>query len=367
MHELIAIALPGGVGFIEALQRAWDEGDAVLPIDLRLPGQAVNRLLAALGPACLVDEHGSRRLPPGGARPVADGDALVMATSGTTGEPKGVVHTHDSIAASAAATSVHLGIDGERHHWLACLPLAHIGGLSVVFRARWAGTGLTVLDGFDPGQALACGATHVSLVPTALQRLGERANEFECIVLGGSAPPQVRAANVVTTYGLTETGSGIVYDGWPLPGVEVREEQGELQVRGPMLLRAYRDGVDPRTADGWLPTGDGGSVDRDGFVRVFGRNDDLIITGAQKVWPDPVERILAQMDGIAEVAVVGRAHPEWGQQVTAVVVAAGVVPTLAAMRSAVKAELAPYCAPGAVEVVDALPRTALGKVRRSAL
>ncbi len=367
MHDLIAIALPGGDRFVEEVRRAWADGDAVLPVDRRLPEQAVARLLAGLGPAWIVEGNGRRRLDPADARPLQDGDALVMATSGTTGEPKGVVHTHASIAASAAATSAHLGIDPDRHHWLACLPLAHIGGLSVVLRALWAGTGLTVVDGFDVETALASTATHLSLVPTALQRLGDRADRFERIVLGGSAPPQQLAANVVTTYGLTETGSGIVYDGWPLPGVEVREQHGELQVRGAMLLRAYRDGVDPRNADGWFATGDGGSVDADGFVRVYGRTDDLIITGAQKVWPDPVERIVARLDGVAEVAVVGRAHPEWGRQVTAVIVPNGRPPTLQAVRDAVKAELAPYCAPGAIELVDALPRTALGKVRRAAL
>ena len=368
MHELIALALPGGPAFVEALRRAWDDGDAILPVDRRLPDAAVRRLLDSLGPSWLVDPSGRHRLDRRTARPVEPGDALVMATSGTTGEPKGVVHTHDGIAASAAATSAHLGIDAARHHWLACLPLAHIGGLSVVMRALWAGTALTVTDGFDPGTALGSGATHVSLVPTALHRLGPQATRFERIVLGGSAPPEQLPANVSCTYGLTETGSGVVYDGWALPGVEVREVDGELQLRGPMLLRAYRNGHDPRTPDGWLPTGDGGRVDpASGFVEVFGRRDDLIITGAQKVWPDPVEAILVALDGVAEVAVVGRPDPEWGQVVTAVIVPDGPVPPLEALRDAVKAQLAPYCAPRAVEIVDALPRTALGKLRRSAV
>lgn len=296
----------------------------------------------------------------------ADQVAELQFTSGTTGEPKGVVHTHDGVAASARATSEHLGIDPAAHHWLACLPLAHIGGLSVICRALWAGTGLTVIDGFDPKAALDSEATHVSLVPTALQRLGAAADRFERIVLGGSAPPEALAPNVSCTYGLTETGSGVVYDGWPLPGVELIERDGELLIRGPMLLRAYRNGTDPRTSDGWLPTGDAGAVDPvSGFVQVFGRRDDLIITGAQKVWPDPVEKILAGMEGVGEVAVVGRPHPEWGQQVTAVVVAQGTPPSLQAMRDAVKAELAAYHAPGAVEFVDVLPRTALGKIRRA--
>ncbi|MGD9754618.1 MAG: class I adenylate-forming enzyme family protein [Acidimicrobiia bacterium] len=384
MRELVAVDLPGGPAFVDALRRAWDDGDAVLPLDRRLPPAAKRRLVASLAPSVVIDETGSQRIgaDPAGVQgvqwvqglPTEEGDALVLATSGTTGQPKGVVLTHDAVAASARATSVHLGIDPARHHWLACLPLAHVGGLSVVCRALWAGTRLTVTDGFDVEEALASGATHVSLVPTALVRLGERAAAFERIVLGGSAPPAQRPANVVCTYGLTETGSGVVYDGWPLPGVEVREVDGELQLRGPMLLRGYRDGTDPKTADGWLPTGDGGRVDPStGFVEVFGRRGDLIITGGQNVWPDPVERLVATVPGVAEVAVVGRPDPEWGHVVTAVVVptsgdgdGAG-PPSLEAIREAVKAELPAYCAPRAVEYVSELPRTALGKVQRAAL
>lgn len=373
VRELVALDLPGGPSFVDALRRAWDEGDAVLPIDRRLPLAARRRYVAALAPSRVVDESGSQRIDvdsPG--VPVEPGDALVLATSGTTGDPKGVVLTHDAVAASARATSRHLGIDPARHHWLACLPLAHIGGLSVVCRALWAGTALTVTDGFDVDTALASGASHVSLVPTALLRLGDRAAAFERIVLGGSAPPADLPANVVCTYGLTETGSGVVYDGWPLPTVEVRAIDDELHLRGPMLLRAYRDGTDPKTEDGWLPTGDGGRVDpASGFVEVYGRRGDLIITGGQNVWPDPVERLVAGLAGVAEVAVIGRPDPEWGQVVTAAIVPstdpALPPPSLEAVRDAVKAELPAYCAPRAIELVEGLPRTALGKVRRALL
>ncbi|MCC6436724.1 MAG: AMP-binding protein [Acidimicrobiales bacterium] len=373
MRELVALDLPGGPAFVDALRRAWDDGDAVLPLDRRLPLAARRRLVAALAPSVVVDGSGPQRIGADSAGvPVENGDALVLATSGTTGDPKGVVLTQDAVAAAARATSQHLGIDPARHHWLACLPLAHIGGLSVVCRALWAGTALTVTDGFDVESALASGASHVSLVTTALVRLGERAAAFERIVLGGSAPPTRRAATVVCTYGMTETGSGVVYDGWALPTVEVREVDGELQLRGPMLLRAYRDGTDPRTADGWLPTGDGGRVDTaTGFVEVYGRRGDLIITGGQNVWPDQVERLLDKLPGVAEVAVVGRPDPEWGQVVTAVIVpaadAAVPPPSLDAVRDAVKAELPAYCAPRAVELAEDLPRTTLGKVRRALL
>jgi O-succinylbenzoic acid--CoA ligase len=159
----------------------------------------------------------------------------------------------------------------------------------------------------------------------------------------------------------------VVYDRRPLEGVDVRAVDGELHVRGPMLLRAYRDGVDPKDSGGWFATGDAGRVETGGLVRVDGRIGDMIITGGENVWPDAVERVLRRMPGIAEVAVAGRADPEWGARVVAWIVAAGTPPTLDEVRGAVKAELPAYTAPKELVLVEELPRTALGKVRRGAL
>jgi O-succinylbenzoic acid--CoA ligase len=132
-----------------------------------------------------------------------------------------------------------------------------------------------------------------------------------------------------------------------------------------MLLRAYRDGSDPRTTDGWLPTGDVGTFEH-GVLSVDGRRGDLIITGGENVWPVAVERALADHPRVAEVAVVGRPDPEWGQLVVAVVVPKDPTapPALDELRDHAKGRLPAYAAPRALEVRDALPRTALGKVRR---
>jgi O-succinylbenzoic acid--CoA ligase len=339
-----------GERFVAELQRAWAAGDAVLPLDPRLPGPAREAVLAAARPEA----------------PVAPGDALVVATSGTDGAPKAVVLTHDAVAASAEATSARLGI-GRDDRWLACLPLAHVGGLSVVTRALHTGTALVVHEAFDAAavdRAAADGCSRTSLVPTTLARIDPAA--WRTILVGGQAAPPDRPANVVATYGLTETGSGIAYDGRPLDGVDVRiAADGEVQLRGPMLLRAYRDGTDPRTADGWLPTGDIGTFD-DGVLSVAGRRGDLIITGGENVWPVAVERALADHPSVAEVAVVGRPDAAWGQQVVAVVVPADPArpPTLDALRTHAKQRLPAYAAPRALELRPSLPRTSLGKVRR---
>lgn len=370
MPELVALCGPAGPEWVERLVAEWERGNAVLPVDPRLPPPAAERVLTAMAPTSVVDPSG-RRTSRAHGREVEAGDALVVATSGTTGEPKGVVLTMAAVEASARATSARLGVDPTRHRWLACLPLAHVGGLSVVTRALVTDTPVEVHDGFDPVAAVAAarrGATHVSLVATALQRLDP--SVFHTIVLGGAAPPADRPANCVTTYGMTETGSGVVYDGVPLDGVEVRTRDSELLVRGPMLLRAYRDGTVPLDADGWLATGDLGEVDpTTGRVTVHGRAGDLIISGGENVWPTPVEQVVGRLPSVHEVAVVGRPDAEWGHRVVALVVPAdpAAPPTLDEVRAAVRAELPAYCAPRELELVGSLPRTALGKVIRAEL
>ena len=374
MPELVAIDLPGGADFVTALQRAWDAGDAVLPVDQRMPPSGKEALYGALGPSQVVAADGAggterRRLP--GGWPVEPGDALVMATSGTTGTPKGVVLTRCAVEASARATSSRLAVDPARHRWLACLPLNHVGGLSVVTRSLLTSTPVDVLPGFDAVtvRSLAGPDVLVSLVSTALLRTP--ADLFHTVVLGGSAPPSGLPDNVVTTYGLTETGSGVVYDGVPLDGVQVHvdEATGEIDLKGPMLLRAYRDGTVPLDANGWFRTGDVGSIDADGRLRVVGRLTDMIISGGENIWPGPVEEAIRAHPSVAEVAVAGRPDPEWGQRVVAWVVPSdpSSPPKLSELRDLVGERLARYAAPRQLVLTDALPRTSIGKVRREAL
>lgn len=367
--ELVAAVLAGRPG-VDLLLTCWDRGDAVMPVDPRLPPPAVERLLGAMRPHRFIDGSGAVQTLPD-PLPVEDGDALVMVTSGSTGDPKGVVHTHRSVEASARATTEALGVDRHRDRWLCCLPLAHVAGLSVVLRARWASVPCEVIRTFDAAEVMAAarerGATLTTLVPTALARIDPSA--FRRIVVGGAAPPATLPPNAVVSYGMTETGSAVAYDGRPLPGVEIRIVNGEIQLRGPMLLRTYRDGHDPRTPDGWFPTDDAGAWDGDGRLVVHGRRGDLIISGGENVWPAEVERVLGEHPGVSEVAVQGRPDPEWGQRVVAIVVPAdpSEPPRLEELRAAVKEQLPAYAAPRELELVPSLPRSPLGKVLRSRL
>ena len=238
----------------------------------------------------------------------------------------------------------------------------------MITRALVTGTPLIAVPRFTPEACVdgaRAGATLVSLVATALARID--ASLFRTIVLGGSRPPADLPGNVVTTYGMTETGSGVVYDGVPLEGVEVDVRNGVVFLRGPMLLRGWRDGSAALDSDGWLRTGDLGGW-REGRLHVAGREGDLIVTGGEKVWPGVVEDAIADMEGVSDVCVAGVPDPEWGHAVHAwIVAAAGHEPGLAEVRAHVKDSLPPWCAPRRVHLVEEIPRTPLGKPRRGLL
>ncbi|MDH4277177.1 MAG: fatty acid--CoA ligase family protein, partial [Acidimicrobiia bacterium] len=336
-------------------------------------------VLVRLGADGSVDR---RRLADGS--PVAEGDALVIATSGTSGTPKAVIHTHTSIEASARATSAALAVDPGSDRWLACLPLAHIGGLSVVLRALVTDTPVTVHPTFDATAVIEAattgGVTLVSLVTRALNQVP--AELFRAVLIGGAAPPGDLPSNVIPTYGMTETGSGVIYGRRILDGCEIMlaDDRGDridrpgatgaIHVRGPMLFRGYRNGPSPFVDGGWFPTGDLGRWRADGSLEVEGRAADVIVSGGEKVWPGPIEALLAERHDVAEAAIVGRPDPEWGHRVVAIVVPTDPAspPTLDDLRGEVTDRLPAWCAPKELVVrTEPLPRTALGKLRRRAL
>lgn len=282
MKELICLDMPAGPEFVDHINRAWDSGDAIFPLDQRFPDALRQRILASIAPTIIVSSTGERIKIKG--KPVESGDAVVVATSGTTGEPRGVVLTHNAVRASADATNNRIGVR-DSDQWLACLPLSHVGGLSVVLRSIISGSAVTIAPSFSDQvyqESAKQGCTLVSLVATAFQRVD--ASLYRKIILGGSSMPADLPDNVITTYGLTETGSGVVYDGRPLDGVEIRVVTDEIQLRCAMMLRQYRDGNSPLTPDGWLSTGDLGSFEN-GLLHVNGRKTDLIVTGVKTFGP----------------------------------------------------------------------------------
>jgi O-succinylbenzoic acid--CoA ligase len=371
MARLIALDMPASQTFVDLVQRAWSNGDAVLPIDQRLPLAGKKMLIDTMAPSEIIDASFTASSLPNG-RPVQDGDALVIASSGSTGSPKGIIHTHSSILAGAQASASRLQLSAS-DHWLVCIPVSHVGGFSVVARALHTGAALTLHPAFDAAaveQAVKNGITHTSLVATALSRIDT--SLLRTILLGGSSAPDNLPSNVITTYGMTETGGGVVYDGQPLDSVEIKILDGEIYLRCPMLMRAYRDDQSISIKDGWYATGDIGEILDDGKLSVYGRQTDLIITGGENVWPSVVENSLASHPIVDQVFVRGMPDTTWGQRVVAYVVLndsnkTSEVKLLSDLREHVKQTFPAFYAPQQIVVLAEIPRTSLGKVDVQAL
>jgi o-succinylbenzoate---CoA ligase len=358
---------PETVGELDAALRAMFAGDeAVAPLR---PGQAI---------------------PPEDPGP----GQVVLATSGSTGACKWVQLGAAALAASAAASHTRLGGAGR---WLLALPTQHVAGLQVLVRAALAGERPSILDlsgGFHPAAFNAAAQQltsesercYTALVPTQLARLldtdpGPLAR-FDAVLLGGAATPepllaraQAAGVRVVTTYGMTETAGGCVYDGWPLEGMRVRVDGTSgsvIELAGPMLASGYLDAPgDTARAfrDGWFRTWDLGRLDSQGRLQVLGRADDVIVTGGRKVVPAEVEAVLIGLPGVAAACVVGVPDPEWGERVTAVVIPTdpGHPPDPGALRLAVRDLLSGAQVPKEVILFDTLPLRGIGKADRSAV
>jgi o-succinylbenzoate---CoA ligase len=366
VNRLVALDMPTSVDFANHVRNAWDSGDAVFPVDQRLPQSAKQSLIEQFKPSVVIDETGnSVELP--NSEPTAHNDALVIATSGSTGTPKGVVHTHESIRALLTMSQLRLQTDSSTH-WLLCLPVSHVAGFSILARSILLGNPISILAKFDEAEvmnAVRAGATHVSLVPTALQRTDP--SVFSTILLGGASAPPNLPNNVVTTYGMTETFGGIAYSGVPLDGVEVRIINESIELKSPSLFRTYRGQDVERPTGDWYETGDSGAFSNN-QIRVFGRKDDMIITGGENVWPHAVEKVVATFPGVEQVVILGIDDEQWGQRVVAWIVSSSdVAPTLDNIREHVKTQLPSFCAPTELRVVKEIPMTSLGKVDHQAL
>ncbi len=370
--------MPSGDAIAGLLPRLADglagNGPAWLPVPADDPLETA-RLRDALGPDSPIDPD----------------IALVVATSGTTGTPKGAQLTGAALLAGAHATHHRLGGPGS---WLLPLAAHHIAGMQVLVRSIVAGTEPVILDvsaGFDPlllpaavDRMSGAQRRYTSLVPTQLVKALDAPDavaalrEFDAILLGGAATPvplfdRATAAGLrlIRTYGMSETCGGCVYDGVPLDGVDLRLDpaDGRILLGGAVLAKGYRNAPGhPAFAEpGWLRTDDAGILDG-GVLTVVGRLDEAITTGGLTVVPQVVETAMSRLPEVRECAVFALPDAKLGQRVVAaVVLSPGSELDLAGLRAGLAATLPATAAPRALFVVDALPLRGPGKVDRRAL
>lgn len=418
--DRVAIALPAGIAFAQAFHACLALGAVAVPVDLRLG--AAERALVCDGAAVVIEDDAlngrlNGRLPPGphgggalGETHDLDAVAAVIHTSGTTSAPRPIELTYGNFLWSALGSAVALGLD-PAERWLCALPVSHVGGLSILLRSAIYTTTAVVHERFDTDRVLHELREHditlVSLVATTLARLldaglrrpttpsGRGAPLRHALTGGGPVPDALiaRAAAagvpVSTTYGLTEACSQVTTGGPPLFCTRVRidgaamrtggalgvsagvsagagpsaDYEGEILVAGPTIARASL------APDGWLHTGDLGSLDEHGHLRVTGRIADTIVSGGENVAPAEVEAVLESHPSIAEAAVLGRVDPEWGEAVSAIVVVRpGADVAAETLREHCSARLARYKVPKRIEFTEApLPRTRSGKLLRREL
>ncbi len=398
----VAIALPGGLAFAQALHACLLIGAVAVPVDVRLsPGE---RARVADGAAVLVEEP-LGEAPAPAAVPTTwvhdlDATAVVIHTSGTSASPRPIELTYGNLLWSALGSAVALGLDPE-DRWLCALPLAHVGGLSILLRSSIYATTAIVHERFELDRvAHALGAqraTLVSLVATTLARLLdaglERPPALRCALTGGGPVPAALLARardagvpVGLTYGLTESCSqatttpvaAIAGDGGvpasagpPLFCTRVRiagappaqPGAGEILLAGPTVAAAAL------APDGWLHTGDIGELDERGWLLVSGRESDTIVSGGENVAPAEVEAVLEAHPQVLEAAVLGRTDPQWGEAVTAIVVVrTGAALEEGQLREHCARALAPYKVPKRFVLgAEPLPRTRSGKLLRREL
>jgi len=422
--QVIGLACADGLSLVLIWLACMRLGRALLPLGDDLPPEQWGPLLAGAGCDCLLSDRPVAGLPGGVTRlpleglpvrasgekgaapapePSTDAISLIVPTSGSSGEPKGVMLSAASLAASAAAVSRRLQL-GPGDCWLNCLPLNHVGGLAIPLRCLYAGALLWLEPPFDARRVwggLSGGLpersarlpSHLSLVPAMLERLLEVSRDAPApaqlrrvLIGGGPLSPQLaRRAHaagwpLVVSYGMSETGSLCVLDdspgagqeagvvGWPLEGFELAlGTAGEIRLRGPALMSGY---ANPRLlpgdglAAGWFPSGDLGAWDDQGRLRLLGRADDQLNTAGVRLHPQAVEARLLECPGVREVGVSGRPDPVWGERLVALYVG-GIEPQ--ALREWVREQLPKALRPREFRRVAALPRGRLGKLNRRRL
>jgi O-succinylbenzoic acid--CoA ligase len=395
--ERVAIALPAGLDFAQALHACLLMGAVAVPVDLRLA--APEQAPMTDGAAVVVTEPLGEGPEPAGLALAGTHDldavAVVIHTSGTTAAPRPVELTYANLLWSALGSGVALGVD-EDERWLCALTMAHVGGLSILVRSAIYATTAVVHERFEVDRVLhelgTRRTTLVSLVATTLARLLDaglqRPAALRCALTGGGPVPAALLARardagvpVGLTYGLSQAASQVTttpaadvagaHDDPARPNagpalfctrVRIAPDE-EILVRGPTVAPGAL------ASDGWLHTGDLGGLDDRNRLLVTGRKVDTIVSGGENVAPAEVEAVLETHPQVLEAAVVGRSDPQWGEAVTAIVVPRpGAVLDPEALRAHCAARLAPFKVPKRVTLAsEPLPRTSSGKLVRREL
>jgi len=420
--DRVAILAQNSVEFVEIVHALPRLGAVLVPLNLRLTASELAWQLGDAGVRVLLADESTRALavdaangaslptpamlplPPAqastGMREEHDEDEIhsIIYTSGTTGRPKGAMLTFGNFWASAVGSMLNLGLHAD-DRWLACMPLFHVGGLSILLRSAIYGTTVVLHPGFDEREVARSlrrdGITLISVVATMLQRVldvdnGSAPPSLRVVLTGGGPVPRPllqraldRGYPVVQTYGLTEAASQVATlapadalaragsAGKPLLTARLRidaapGEPGEILVAGPVVIPGYLNQPEATAAairDGWLHSGDIGRLDADGYLYVLDRRDDLIVTGGENVYPAEVESALMAHPDVEAAAVVAVPDPSWGQAVGAAIVTTKPVEA-AELDQWIRTQVAGYKAPRRYMTLDALPMTANGKVQR---
>lgn len=385
-------------------------GAVLLPLNGRLANAELTRIVEHAGAGCLLHDEAmadaalqlrsTAQWHPGPADGVLEGDVLLVYTSGTTGQPKGAMHTAVSMTANVEAAIAAQGLH-ERTRALAVLPLFHLGGLAIqTLPTLCAGGQVRLHPRFDADtwfdELGAWRPTTTLLVPAVMRALIEHPrwptadlSSLQFVVAGSQIVPRhlieafhTRGVPVAQVYGATETGPlSIVLKphearqhvgsvGRAALGVEVQlAVDGEILLRAPNLMRAYHRHVEPAfDAKGWFHTGDLAVQRPGGWFEVVGRTRELIISGGENIYPAEVENLVSAWPGVADCAVVGLPDERWGEvPVLAVVAAPGVDLDKDALLRMLACCLARFKLPRRIVTLTALPRTALGKVQKTEL
>jgi O-succinylbenzoic acid--CoA ligase len=325
---------------------------------------------------------------------------LLIATSGSTGEPKNVMLSEANLEASVQASRKLIPL-GPGAVWLACLPLQHIGGIIIIYRCAEAGAAVLLHRGFDAAQVMTDmerhAVTHISLVPAMLARLlesGPPPARLKYALIGGGPLSEKLARRahqagwpICPTYGMSEAASQVAtlasfppdwregMVGAPLLGtsVEIVDENGQptqgegrIRVRGPSVMTGYANAAREAghgLSDGWFVSGDWGYLDERGNLVVLGRHDDMLVSGGVNIHPAEVEGLLLACPGISDVAVTAISDEIWGDRITALVVGED----MQAVESWCRTHLPSAQRPRRFLAVAALPRNAMGKLERKHL